>query len=164
MAFPAIGDYNTGVCPESHPVAIYSVFYEFFYDTSNIPDYNRLVYAMGDPTGYGLHGDFINGWTDQGALDRAMATCTGPNGVGDKGCSLNVGPNGPGSASPQTPQTPAPSEPVGLQGPLDQLPGDNPVTGTPVREASPMANPPLSPMEEIPPLSRRGFKKLRREG
>ena len=58
MAFPAIGDYNGGVCPQSHPIAIISLFYEFFYDTSNFPDYQNWVWAMGDPTGYGLHGDF----------------------------------------------------------------------------------------------------------
>jgi len=136
MAFPAIGDYNTGVCPESHPVAIYSVFYEFFFDTSSYTDFNRWVYAMGDPTGYGLHGDFINGWTDQTALENAMSTCTGANGVNDPGCSLNVGPNGPGSSSSQTPEVAPPSEPVGMQGPLTALPGSNPVTGTPIRRGN----------------------------
>ena len=48
MAFPAIGDYNGGVCPSSHPVAIFSVFLEFFYDTAAVQDFNRWVYAMGD--------------------------------------------------------------------------------------------------------------------
>jgi hypothetical protein len=64
MAYPAIGDYNFGVCPSSHPIAIFSVFYEFFFDTSPYTNFNKFVYAMGDVTGYGLHGDFINGWTD----------------------------------------------------------------------------------------------------
>ena len=36
---------------------------------------------MGDPTGYGLHGDFINGWTDQTALQNAFPSCVGPDGV-----------------------------------------------------------------------------------
>lgn len=54
MAFPAIGDYNGGVCPESHPVAIVSVFYEFFYNTGKITDFNRWVYSSGDGVGYGL--------------------------------------------------------------------------------------------------------------
>lgn len=133
VAFPAIGAYNFGVCPASHPKAILSVFYEFFYDTGAIQDPNRLVWAMGDPTGYGLHGDYLQGWTDQQRLENAIATCTGPNGVEDRGCSLNVGPDGsPGHSSPQKIQVPEPAEPVGKQGPLAKLPGNNPVTGNSV--------------------------------
>ncbi|CAM1508697.1 Fc.00g055450.m01.CDS01 [Cosmosporella sp. VM-42] len=128
MAFPVIGDYNTGVCPKSHPVAIFSVFFEFFYDTAAIKDFNRWVWAMGDATGYGLHGDFLNGWTDQDRLNNAMTTCNGPGGVDDPNCSLNVGPNGPGRASSQPLEVPAKVENVGLNGPLDKLPGNNPVT------------------------------------
>jgi len=129
MAFP-VGSYNGGYCPKSHPVAIYSVFYEFFYDTGAIQNFNRLVWAMGDPTGYGLHGDYINGW-NQTALDNAMRTCTGTNGVQTPSCSLWVPSlNGPGAASSQTVQTTNPNpEPVGFQGPLSALPGNNPVTG-----------------------------------
>ena len=93
MAFPAIGAYNGGVCPQSHPVAIYSVFYEFYYDTSPFTDFNKWVYAMGDPTGYGLHGDFINGWKDQNALEQAAFTCTGPQGAYAPTCSINVCPS-----------------------------------------------------------------------
>lgn len=129
VAFPAIGDYNTGVCPESHPRAILSVFYEFFYNTAAIKDFNRFVWAMGDATGYGLHGDFLNGWSDQHALDRAISTCTGPQGINDSGCSLNVGPNGPGQAARHPLEVAAPKEDVGLNGSLGKLPGDNPVTG-----------------------------------
>ncbi|KAG6289368.1 hypothetical protein E4U09_005055 [Claviceps aff. purpurea] len=132
MAFPAIGDYNTGVCPESHPIAIYSIFLEFFYNTGNIENYNRLVWAMGDASGYGLHGDFINGWTDQTALERALETCAGDGGVTNANCSLNVGPDGPGAASRQPPEVRPPPEDVGINGTiLNKLPGDNPVTGNP---------------------------------
>lgn len=131
MAFP-VQTYNGGVCPQSHPVAIYSVFYEFFYDMSIVIDPSRLVYAMGDPTGYGLHGDFLQGWTNQQALEKAMTTCTGPGGVTASSCSLVV--NGsPGSASAQVPQVAPPGEQVGLNGPLKALPGNNPITGKPVK-------------------------------
>ncbi|KAL7930775.1 hypothetical protein V8C35DRAFT_133915 [Trichoderma chlorosporum] len=128
VAFPAIGDYNTGVCPESHPKAMLSVFYEFYYDTGAIQNYNRLVYADGDATGYSLHADYFQGWTDQDRLENAIATCTGPNGVLDPGCSLNVGPNGtPGTSSVKPLQIPAPSENIGLNGPIAALPGNNPI-------------------------------------
>ncbi|KAF2763010.1 hypothetical protein EJ05DRAFT_506654 [Pseudovirgaria hyperparasitica] len=127
MAYPALGDYNIGVCPESHPVGIFSVFFEFFYDTNAVRDFNRYVYAMGDTTGYGLHGDFINGWTDQEKLQKAMSTCTGSDGINSAGCSLKV--NGEtGQATRKDPETPAPDEDVGLDGPIKALPGDNPVS------------------------------------
>ncbi|KAH8820776.1 hypothetical protein F5884DRAFT_745119 [Xylogone sp. PMI_703] len=131
VAFPAIGAYNGGVCPESHPKAIFSVFYEFFYDTSAVTDFNRWVWAMGDPTGYGLHGDFINGW-NQAALNNVVATCQGPNGFFDPNCSVNAG---QGGAVNLNPEVPAPSEAVGLNGPIAALPGNNPVTGTPIKRA-----------------------------
>ncbi|KAK7217869.1 hypothetical protein V2G26_005872 [Clonostachys chloroleuca] len=128
MAFPAIGDYNGGVCPESHPTAILSVFFEFFYDTGSVQNPNRLVFAHGDASGYGLHGDYLQGWTDQDRLETALDTCEG--GPDSAGCSLAVLAGGKaGQPSAQVPATPAPEEDVGLNGPLSKLPGDNPVTG-----------------------------------
>jgi hypothetical protein len=133
MAFPAFGDYNGGVCPQSHPVAIYSVFYEFYYDTSPFTDYQNLVYAMGDPTGYGLHGDFLNGWSDQNALAQAVNTCQGPQGAYATTCSVN---SEDGSAVALNPVVPAPAENVGLTGPIAALPGNNPITGTFIKARS----------------------------
>ena len=135
MAFPAIGDYNGGVCPSTHPIAIMQVFYEFFYDTAPYADH-KFVYANGDVTGYGLHGDFVNGWTDQTALGNAFSTCTGPQGIDSPSCSLNAG-KAPGSASDQLPEVPAKfEEEIGLNGPIAALPGNNPVTGTPPAKRS----------------------------
>ena len=128
MAYPVGGAYDSGSCPQSHPVAIYSLFYEFFYEVSEIKNFNRLVYAMGDATGYGLHGDFINGWTDQDALEKALPTCTGASGVSDPDCSLVVD-GSAGSSSAQKPETSEPTEDVGLGGSIANLPGKNPVTG-----------------------------------
>lgn len=105
------------------------MFFEFFYDINSIQNFNRLVWAQGDAKGYGLHGDFLNGWTDQDRLNRSMETCTGPKGVNDADCSLNVGPDGPGRASEQELEVDPPNEEVGKNGPLDKLPGNNPVFG-----------------------------------
>lgn len=38
-----------------------------------------FVLANGDPIGYGLHGDFLNGW-DVDVLQQAIRTCTNDSG------------------------------------------------------------------------------------
>nr|AEM76788.1 putative WSC domain protein [Armillaria mellea] len=59
---------DNGDCPATHPVGLMKLFYEI---TWNIHDFAGrwspsdgwpFVYAHGDPTGYGWHGDFQNGW------------------------------------------------------------------------------------------------------
>ncbi|GES66852.1 hypothetical protein BO80DRAFT_444545 [Aspergillus terreus] len=126
MAYPAIGDYNKGICPPSHPVAISSIFLEFIYDTSRYPEYRNWVYSNGDATGFGLHGDFIHGWTDQPALEKAAATCTGPKGLSDPRCSITKTQKAIAPARHQ-PEVAAPGDEVGQHGPLQRLPGDNPM-------------------------------------
>lgn len=130
MSFPAIGDYNTGVCPKSHPIAIISIFLEFFYDTSVFPDWENLVYSNGDRTGYGLHGDFVNGWTDLDALDNAFETCSGDGlSLDSQGCSITQGETI--RAESRVLKHMAPEEDLGLDAPLAALPGDFSVTGSP---------------------------------
>jgi hypothetical protein len=128
MAYPATGDYNLGVCPKTHPIAIYSIFLEFFFNTGPFPDHENWGYAMGDPTGYGLHGDFINGWTDQEALQSAMKTCTGPERLSDPICSITRIQKRALTPVTHPLDAPPPAEELGQHGPLPKLPGDNPVT------------------------------------
>ena len=81
MAYP--DGIDSGQCPSTHPIHLVSIFYEvyFYVDMYNrLNDGGRFVLANGDPTGYGLHGDFINGW-DSGVLSRAVKTCTADSGV-----------------------------------------------------------------------------------
>ena len=65
MSYP-VGDHpDSGVCPDSHPNPLISIFYEFIFDTGNFANQwyggkQPFVYSMGDPTGYGLHGDFVS--------------------------------------------------------------------------------------------------------
>ncbi|KAH7100837.1 hypothetical protein BKA62DRAFT_207321 [Auriculariales sp. MPI-PUGE-AT-0066] len=126
------GDFGGGVCPESHPVGIFSLFYEFFFDTSkygtNDPNGNeRLVWAMGDPTGHGLHGDFMMGWTDRQILQEVYDNCEAGNcPINDAGSSADE----PPVQGPQTLLSPAVyEEDIGLDGnTIPTLPGNNPVT------------------------------------
>jgi len=118
VAYPGVGDYNGGVCPESHPVAIFSIFYEFFFQTKGYTD-NKFAFANGDPTGYGYHGDFIMGWTDRNLLQTAHRDC-----VTSANCP-KLG-NQPQEARPLI--YPAIyEEEIGLNGPIAKLPGNNTV-------------------------------------
>jgi hypothetical protein len=81
MAYP--DGINSGLCPPTHPNHLVSIFYEVYFYVASFNDLNdggRFVLANGDPTGYGLHGDFINGW-DNSVLSRAVETCTADSGV-----------------------------------------------------------------------------------
>lgn len=79
MAYPASGKYNDGPCPSSHPKQMISLFYEVLYDTNQFANEwhgntQPFVFAQGDPTGYGFHGDFVNGW-DVDILQQVVDTC-----------------------------------------------------------------------------------------
>jgi hypothetical protein len=82
MAYPMyMAKKGIDVCPETHKVARFpEIFIEFWYDVKAFnnqygPDDVPWVLANGDPTGYGFHADFQNGW-EKGVLEKAMA----PNG------------------------------------------------------------------------------------
>jgi len=119
VAYPAKGDYNGGVCPQSHPVALLSIFFEFFFETNTFSDINRFAYSCGDGTGYGYHGDFIMGWTNRDLLQTAHRDCVQAS-------------NCPTLGNQQSQSQPliypaVYEEQVGLNGPIPQLPGNNPV-------------------------------------
>jgi len=118
VSYPAVGNYNGGVCPESHPVALLSIFYEFMFDTSGFTD-TKFVFANGDATGYGYHGDFVMGWTDRDLLQTAHRDCLGPSDCPKLGNQ---------HYQPRPLLFPAIyDEEIGLNGPIATLPGNNPV-------------------------------------
>jgi len=119
VSYPGIGDFNGGVCPESHPVALFSIFYEFFFDTSPYTDL-KFAFANGDATAFGYHGDFVMGWTDRALLQTAHRDC-----ITAADCpKLGFQPY-----QNRTLIYPAVyEEEVGLNGPISSLPGNNPVT------------------------------------
>ncbi|KAF2464869.1 uncharacterized protein BDR25DRAFT_306954 [Lindgomyces ingoldianus] len=146
MAWPTAGGTGLDACPDTHKTARFpSIFIEFWYDVSAFDgqysaDSSPWVLANGDPTGYGFHADFLNGW-EKGVLNKAIApegycncgcgcgndqmkACFGANNVNDdndaefKSCSAKATFGGDDSS------------------PLEQLPGCNPLQSGPADATS----------------------------
>ena len=86
MSYPASGSHDNGPCPASHPTQTISLFFEVLYATYLFADEwydgkQPFVFANGDPTGYGFHGDFINGW-DVNVLQQVTDHCNDPAAFG----------------------------------------------------------------------------------
>lgn len=128
MSYPDPSKGNTagGMCPSSHPVALIHIGAEFGFDTGSlgIVDSSSLIWSMGDTTGFGGHGDFLQGWENLTALGESFDNCVG---IGTD-CAWNSfgTPNGEmGTTSNLSPQIIPPYEDIGFQGPISKLPGDN---------------------------------------
>ncbi|KAF4502425.1 WSC domain containing protein [Fusarium agapanthi] len=86
MAYPDRSD--SGVCPQSHPKRLVTIFYGVVFQVDQFEDRwhggsHPFVFSNGDPTGYGLHGDFLNGW-DVKVLQKPVNECTDASGVIEK--------------------------------------------------------------------------------
>ncbi|KAK4945184.1 hypothetical protein LTR10_015610 [Elasticomyces elasticus] len=126
---------DNGVCSPTHPVLLPHLFFEVIYSPNDIDqtEGGYFVFGQGDTTGYGFHGDFLNGW-DTAVLEAGMAECMGPNttnngvisecpslaAVDDQNFDINC-----------PLQPPIVNEKV--SGLIDVLPGCNPPTGGPAR-------------------------------
>ncbi|KAJ7666321.1 hypothetical protein B0H17DRAFT_1090138 [Mycena rosella] len=92
------GGPDSGSCSDkNYPVTLPRLFMEAYLDTASLweqrdqamnPD-QPFVYSMGDPTGYGYHGDFMMGW-DQGVLQNVVDKCN-CNDFGDPTCCSTAG-------------------------------------------------------------------------
>ncbi|KAL3419704.1 WSC domain-containing protein [Phlyctema vagabunda] len=83
---------DNGACPPTHPILLPHLFYEVLYSVNKFSpatDGGKYVFANGDETGYGFHGDFLNGWdtpTLQAGIDQCLrGTGTGAGTPGDGG-------------------------------------------------------------------------------
>lgn len=114
---------DNGICPPTHPVLLPHLFYEVFYSvTSFVGGDGKFVFANGDMTGYGFHGDFINGW-DIPTLTQAIGQCLlgNTNGVVEE-CPTFAASNNPNSKQICPERSPIyPCEPV--KGRISKLPG-----------------------------------------
>ncbi|OCK72946.1 WSC-domain-containing protein [Lepidopterella palustris CBS 459.81] len=134
MSYP-IGDMS-GPCPSTHPVRLMSIFYEVTYSLVGFEwysDQQPFVYSNGDATGYGFHGDFVNGW-DTAALQRGIDNCA----TGVPNCEAQNFDLITDQGVTQECKLPAQlNEPV--SGVLAELPGCNAVSYGPA-SATPMEN------------------------
>ena len=139
VAYPSGVD--NGDCPSTHPVRLISIFYEVTWSVDDFKDLwwatngsHPFVFAMGDPTGYGFHGDFLNGW-DVNVLQQAVENCTADSGVLED-CSVftsqNLLNNNTVCSAAKTFKEP-------VLGQLSSLPGCNPVS---IGPASAVSSPP----------------------
>ncbi|KAG9021141.1 hypothetical protein FS837_007537, partial [Tulasnella sp. UAMH 9824] len=70
---------DNGDCPPTHPVPLMKLFYEITWDISGFSNRWKgkpwpFVWSNSDPTGFGWHGDFFNGW-DINVLQNAIDHC-----------------------------------------------------------------------------------------
>ncbi|KAK4048779.1 hypothetical protein OIV83_004545 [Microbotryomycetes sp. JL201] len=128
MAYSSRGEFGT--CPSTHPIRVVTLFYEVLWsvhDWAGLRDQamnktQPFVLANGDPTGFGLHGDFLDGW-DKQVLQQAVDSCTDDSGVIEYCKVFDLYDD-----QAQCRKTPDVNEIVDLPV-MPKLPGCNPVTG-----------------------------------
>ncbi|KAJ9612295.1 hypothetical protein H2200_003892 [Cladophialophora chaetospira] len=126
---------DNGVCPPGYPVLLPHLFFEVLYSVNNIDQTGggMFVFSQGDTTGYGFHGDFLNGW-DTDILVDAISQCMGP--TSDPFGVISLCPPLQASNDPYFEQNCPEQAPVvneTVHGLLNVLPGCNPPTGGPIR-------------------------------
>lgn len=137
MAFASGGPEGGGDCPASHPVHLVTLFYEYIFEVQKYPFNNgsdpTWVFDHGDTTGYGFHGDFLNGWPSlvngTNVLQEAIDQCNQNNGVAGNLAEcppfvpyLNY--DGAHACKAENPQV---NEDIGFGHTIPLLPGNNPI-------------------------------------
>ncbi|KEI38605.1 uncharacterized protein L969DRAFT_62718 [Mixia osmundae IAM 14324] len=134
MAYP--DGMDNGACPSTHPVRLVSLFYETTFSVTAFTSLRTqarnatqpFVFSTGDVTGYGFHGDFLNGW-DKTVLQTAVSNCNASSGVIEECSAFKFNdPNAKCHHSPDVNEV--------VTGQLTALPGCNPVTSGPAPATS----------------------------
>ncbi|KAH8730502.1 hypothetical protein GQ44DRAFT_572063, partial [Phaeosphaeriaceae sp. PMI808] len=140
MAYPTGGPGTAG-CPKTHQKARFpKIFIEFWYDISSFNGKYKAtdspwVLSSGDPTGFGFHADFMNGW-EKGVLQKATAKDTGSKcgcGCGQKEMEDYFGKANVNDDNDEAFKTCAVNSASIKQAPavLKELPGCNPIQSGP---------------------------------
>ncbi|KAI0390448.1 WSC domain-containing protein [Xylariaceae sp. FL0594] len=124
MAYPSVLD--NGYCPQSHPRRFVTLFYEVVWSVDDFKDMwygdgQPFVLSTGDPTGYGYHGDFVNGW-DIPTLTNVLKTCNSASGVIEECTALTLRSDDDMKACKLPPRVNEPTTGI-----LSSLPGCNPI-------------------------------------
>lgn len=126
---------DNGVCPPGYPVLLPHIFLEIIYFPNTVAknDGGMFVFSQGDTTGYGFHGDFLNGWDPQ-VQEAAIKQCMGANATNNG--AIGACPPLAASEDPYFNQN-CPEQPAVINekvhGLISVLPGCNPPTGGPQR-------------------------------
>lgn len=126
---------DNGICSPTHPILLPHLFFEIIYSVNSIDqtDGGMFVFSQGDTTGYGFHGDFLNGWdlqVQQDAISQCMGAAATNNG------QIGLCPPLASSVDTYTTQNCPEQPPIineAVHGLLSVLPGCNPPTGGPLR-------------------------------
>jgi hypothetical protein len=143
MSWPTNQGKGIDACPEGFKAARFpEIFIEFWYDVSAFDGHYSAndvpwVLANGDPTGFGMHADFRNGW-EKGVLEKAIGLegyCNCGCGCGEdemKVCfgAENVNSNDDADFKQCAAKATYPGDDKAV---LEKLPGCNPIQAGPAR-------------------------------
>ncbi|ODN76938.1 hypothetical protein, variant [Cryptococcus amylolentus CBS 6039] len=127
-----VDDANGQYCPDTHPLKYPTIFAQWnYYLDDNQPwrnDEGTIVFSNGDTLGSSMHADFVNGWTPD-VLADAISQCGDGNGPEEDltACAPLAKSTNESATWDCRLEGKIPDEDVGLQRPIDKLPGCNPL-------------------------------------
>lgn len=143
---------DDGICPPGYPYQVPHLFMETLYDVAQVPleQGGMYTFSQGDPTGYGFHADFQNGW-DMAVQTNAVENCLATDNDGQiSACPILFESETSGYRSNCPEQPSQIGEPV--HGLIAKLPGC--ITITPGPAAAPAASMKCAAAVVPPPISR----------